>query len=83
MLRRQKKKFNQHLINSLCLHPAEWCEVYVMTLYVVQGVAGFISHSELEERAGRLASQLLEAGVHILINSSLELMLEIRFKKEY
>ena len=54
-----------------------------MTLYVVQGVAGFISHSELEERAGRLASQLLEAGVHILINSSLELMLEIRFKKEY
>ena len=53
-----------------------------MTLHV-QGVAGFISHSELEERAGRLASQLLEAGVHILINLSLELMLEIRFKKEY
>ena len=62
----------RNLINTLCLHPAEWCEVYVMTLYVVQGVAGFISHSELEERAGRLASQLLEAGVHILINSSLD-----------
>ena len=39
-----------------------------MTLYIVQGVARFISHSELEERAGRLASKLVEAGGDILIN---------------